>query len=474
MAPWRLFVPVSMRALRAVLLAGALGVLSAGLAHGQGDGSVTNNPDLLRGSFSPFCEPAMLCSVAENPPPPVPAPVASMAPEPLAPAAPAPLDNPAPVPAALPSAPMAYPLSPSSPWRAGYGIALRGAFVHARGANRYEALLIPNASLRYSGAGTEISLSGDATLVQGLRREFRIGGATLDGSLAHALGPTTRLGLEGAVALERDDPQGLDVTSSGVATAPLRLDASLQGALTQQLGLFDLTGTLALDRGERGGTRLASGGVLDNSGENRTRFSGGMRLGYALTPLLGVFVAGEAGRDEFDAVDPALGVRRSGWTYAARAGATANWQERATLEASIGTGWRTYDASLPDTRSLLYGLALGYNPDPTLRLRAALDTEIAPGTGSGAASTDYTLSLEAAYKVNQWLGLRGTASGSWSEAQGTGALTRRYTAGLGADLVLGPHSDFALDYRYGWRNDPAATPREADEHRVSAGVSLQY
>lgn len=455
-----------------MLLAGALGALSAGLAHGQGDGSVTNNPDLLRGSFSPFCEPAMLCSVAENPPPPTPEPVALMAPEPLALAVP--VDSPPPVPAPQFSTPVTYPLSSSSPWRAGYGIALRGAFVHAQGANRYEALLIPNASLRYSGAGTEIRLSGDATLVQGLRREFRIGGATLDGSLAHALGPTTRLGIEGAVALGRDDPQGLDVASSGAVTAPLRLDASLEGALTQQLGLFDLTGTLALDRRERGETRLASGAVLDNSGENRTRFSGGMRLGYALTPLLGVFVAGEAGRDEFDIVDPALGARRSGWTYAARAGASANWQERATLEASIGTGWRTYDASLPDTRSLLYGLALGYNPDPTLRLRAALDTEIAPGTGSSAASTDYTLSLEAAYKVNQWLGLRGTASGSWSEAQGTGEVTRRYTAGLGADLVLGPHSDFALDYRYGWRNDPSATPREADEHRVSAGVSLQY
>jgi len=200
-----------------------------------------------------------------------------------------------------------------------------------------------------------------------------------------------------------------------------------------------------------------------------------MRLGYKLTPIFGVFVSGNAARDEFDVPDPALGARRSGWDYAARTGVTANWHDATTLEASIGYGWRRFDApALPESRSLLYALALGYSPDPALRLRAALDTAIAPGTGSNAGSIDHTLSLEAAYRVSQWLGLRGTASGSWSEAQGTGDLTRRYGAGVGADIALGPHSDFSVDYNYGWRSDPAATPPEADEHRVSAGVSLQY
>jgi hypothetical protein len=466
--------PVATRALRALLLAGALGAFPAGLAYGQGDGSFTDNPDLLRGSFSPFCEPAMLCHYNEVPPPPVTA-VAPPVPGPLV------LTEQQPPAIAAPPAPpplydtAIYPATPSPVWRATYGVALRGSFVHSGGANRYEALLIPNAGMRYDGQGTQAAITGSATIVQPYRDEARIGAASVEGNLGHALGPTTRLDLDGVIAVSQDDPRGLDVVPSGAMTAPLEFRASADAALTQQFGRFDLTGSVGVVRNQTGETRLAGGGVIDNSGRDRTRLSGGMRLGYRLTPIFGVFVSGDAAREEFDRISPDIGVSRSGWDYALRGGITANWHDTTTFEASIGSGWRTYDAAaLAESQSQLYAVAFGYSPDPSLRLRAAFDTAIEPGTGGVVASVDHTLSLEVAYKINQWLGLRGTASGSWSEAQGTGALTRRYAAGVGADLALGPHSDFTIDYGYGWRGDPVAVPEVATEHRVSAGVSLQY
>lgn len=472
--------PVAKRVLNALLLAGALGAFPVGPAHAQGDGSQSNNPDLLRGSFSPFCEPAMLCHYkdagtspmpVQPAPPPVPGPL--MLVEPLAPPV---VEPPLGAPAPVPLQQQVYsPPAPSSAWRATYGVALRGSLVHSEGVNRYEALLIPNAGLRYDGQGTAAAIRGTATIAQPLEGEARIGAANLDANLSHALGPATRLTLDGAISMTQDDPAGLDVRPAGVMTAPLEFRASATAGLAQRFGQFDLTTSLGISRHQAGETRLVGGGITDNSGSDRTSLSGGIRLGYKLTPIFGVFVSGDGAREEFDRVSPDIGASRSGWNYALRGGVTANWHDMTTFEAWAGSGWRLYDATgLPETRSLLYGAALGYNPDPTLRLRASFDTAIEPGTGGVLASLDHTLSFEVAYRLNQWLGLRGTASGSWSEAQGTGAATERYGAGIGADIALGPHSDLTLDYGYGWRDDPAAMPRVSSEHRVSAGVSLQY
>nr|WP_246473120.1 outer membrane beta-barrel protein [Pelagibacterium limicola] len=368
-----------------------------------------------------------------------------------------------------------YPVRPSTVWRATYGVALRGSFVHSGGTNRYEAHLVPNAGLVYRGQGTNAAVSGTATIVQPLDGQARVGAASLDANLDHALGPSTRLSLNGAIEVSQDDPGGIDVTPSGVMTAPLQFRASADAALSRQFGHFDLTGSLGVARSQTGETVLAGGGVIDNSGSDHTRFSGGMRLGYALTPIFGVFVSGDVAREEFDRVSADIGASRSGWDYATRAGVTANWHDMTSFEASVGYGWRTFDAAvLPGTEALLYGVALGFSPDPTLRLRLAFDTAIEPGRNGVVASLDHTLAFEAAYKVNQWLSLRGSASGSWAEAQGTGTLVRRYGAGVGADVILGPHSVFALDYGYGWRSDPGATPQDASEHRMSAGVTLQY
>ncbi len=468
--------PAAIGVLRGLVTVGALAVLPATVGYAQGDGSFTDNPDLLRGSFSPFCEPAMLCHAADTTPPAPPMPV----PGPLTltdpPAAPVPAPAPPqPHPQASPlQAPPAYATGSPGVWRATYGVALRGSFIHSGGANRYEALVIPNLGLRYEGQGTRASLSGSARIVQPRGGDARVGAASLEGNYSHAVTSSSRLALDGIIWVSQEDPAGIDVTPSGAMTAPLQFRAEANAALTRQLGRLDLTASLGISRSQTGETVLAGGGTIDNSGTDRTRISGGMRLGYKLTPIFGVFASGNAGREEFDRISPDIGVSRSGWDYALRGGVSANWHDVTSLEASAGYGWRTYDAALPVTRSVLYGLAFGYNPDPTLRLRAAFDTEIAPGTGGAVASIDYTLSLEAAYKVNQWLGLRAEASASLSEAEGSGALKRRYGAGIGADIAMGPHSNFSFDYGYGWRSDPAATPEVATEHRVSAGVTLQY
>lgn len=472
--------PAAIRVLRTLLLTGVLGTFPVSHGLAQGDGSRSNNVDLLRGSFSPYCEPAMLCHYGNVPPPTVPV-------EPPTSAVPPSVAAPPKIDLIVPDGPVATSIhgpdhvSPilhaarKSAWRASYGLSLRGAFVHSGGSNRYEAVLTPNLALRYDGQSTAASVTGRATIVQPIEDESRLGAASLEAGWARALGPSTRLKLDGAVSVSQDDPNGLDIRAAGVMTGPLEFRAAGNAEVSQQFGRFNLTTGVSLSRTQSGETRLLNGGVIDNSGSDRTGYGANIRLGYKLTPIFGVFVSGDGSRDEFDRLSADIGASRSGWTYALRGGINANWHDLTTVEASIGSGWRVYDsAALPEAQSLLYGFAIGYSPDPTLRLRATLDSAIEPGTNGAISTVDHSLSLEVAYRVNQWLGLRATGSGSLSESQGTGALTRRYGAGLGADIAIGTHTDMTLDYGYAWRENPATAPQVLTEHRVSAGITLQY
>jgi hypothetical protein len=152
-----------------------------------------------------------------------------------------------------------------------------------------------------------------------------------------------------------------------------------------------------------------------------------------------------------------------------------NWNDVVTLEASLGSGWRTYEAgSLADAQSWLYGAAIGYRPTATTQLRASLETQLSPGKGEAGASTNYLAGVEVTHTANSWLELRAAAGMEWLAPKDGAPASRLYTAGAGADLVLGAHTSATLDYEYGLREDPGAAITDRDEHRVSGGISLRY
>lgn len=460
--------PVATRFFKALLLAGAFFALPAPMGFAQGDGSLSNNPDLLRGSYSPFCEPAMVCHYALQGGAPVQAPVVSAAPVLAAPPVPeipvvvsAPLHDPAP-----------YPVTFEPVWDMRASLALRGSIISSGGAVRYEAIAAPEVGWVYRGSATQVDAGASLELVQPADGQARVGAVGLDLDVSHAIGPTTGLAANLALRLSQDDARALGVGGAGTVTAPVEVTGSADASLVQRFGKADVTLSGGVLRTVLGDTVLTGGVIEDNAGRSFTGYRGGLRLGYALTPIVGVFTSGNVGRDIFDAPDIALGASRTGWRYDARVGITANWQDVTTLEASIGSGWRTYDdAGLTGTRSVLYGFALGFNPSESLRLRASFDTALAAGSGATVGGADYTLALEAAYRVNEWLGLRATASAGWLDVAQP---TWRYGAGLGADITVGQRTGLTFDYAYGWREDPAAAVPVRDEHRVSAGVTLRY
>nr|WP_255714235.1 outer membrane beta-barrel protein [Pelagibacterium xiamenense] len=418
----------------------------------------------------------MLCHTAQTGPSAAPVPVPEQAAAPVPQTAPiqqTPVAPPVPQPAVYDPAPRIS--DPVPLFDTELSVTLRGSYVVDEGEGSYEASVTPAANFSYArdDLAAELAVSAGLVYVEGDTVEIGDGLAELN--VTRDFGPTRQLALRGALAVGQDDPTGFDSADSAIETEALRVSGSADATFSQDFARANLAVSAGVLRETVSPTTLADGTIVYNDAENMTAVSGGVRLGYALTPIVGVFAAADGRREDFDAVSDDLGASRNGWAYALRGGLTGNWSDVVTAEASVGVGRRTFDdAALAAVERVLYGAAVGFNPDPTTQLRLSFDTGIAPGTGSVAATVDYTLALEADYRVNSWLGLRGSASALWQENADSDGVVRTYGAGVGADIALGAHTALVLDYDYGLQEDSAADPQTSHVHRVSAGVTLRY
>jgi len=444
----------------------------------QGDGSGTDNPDLLRGSLGVGCRPGTLCQF----------PAPDLAVPFTLPAAPLPLSTPEPATSAAVAAPpeaapasepvqsaVAAPVDTADWGELGYGIALRGAYVRSGATERFEMLTIPSVSYSRSGGTTDLALNASATLVAPQSDDARVGAANVSADVVHRLSPSAGLAFNADLALSQDAPDGLSADEADLASAPVSVLGTAGLGYTHRFGNFTVSGAGDIARDWVGEAVQADGTVIDNSHEGATRYGGELRVAYELTPIVGVFGQGAVGRTEFDGVDPDLGASRSGDDFELRGGITTNWSDVVTLEASIGSGWRMFDAdAIPEAQTWLYGVSVGYRPTTTTEFMASLDTELAPGQGDSGASATYGVTLEARHRANSWLALRASAGTQWAVPEDGSATSRSYSAGLGADFTVSQHTSATLDYDYGLREDPAAAIASRDEHRISGGVSLQY
>ncbi len=457
-----------------VAVGGAFAGASPGFA--QGDGSRTDNPDLLRGSLGMGCPAGTLC---DFPPAHLAAAPIALPTQPALAPAPAMSVETATVPAMEPAiSTVSTPPAPAPTPNARefeYGISLRGAYVRSGSDERFEMLAIPDVSVSRSTGATDFSLDASASLIQPQSSDPRVGSASVSAGTVHRLSPSAGLAFNTDLALVQDDAAGLTVDEMDLATAPVTVAGSVGAAYTQRFGRLNATGTLGFSREWVGASTRIDGTEIDNSGDSFTRYAGGLRVGYELTPVLEIFGQGDLGRTVFDAADRDLGVSRTGNDFALRAGVATNWNDVVTLEASLGSGWRAYEAgSLADAQSWLYGAAIGYRPTATTQLRASLETQLSPGEREAGASTNYLAGVELTHAANSWLELRAAAGMEWLAPKDGTLASRLYTAGAGADLILGAHTSATLDYEYGLREDPGAASTSRDEHRVSGGISLRY
>ena len=354
-----------------------------------------------------------------------------------------------------------------------WSLSLRGAITNDDGGTRYELIAVPEARLVHQTlrGGYELGVSAELGYAPETG-SARIGGLTLDARAEHRFDAVTSSEVTARLSLSQDDPGSGDFADS-VEAAPLVIEGVVEGAVRRDFGPFDAEGRWNLGRKLNGDTLYEDGSSIDNTHDDVSVGGLGGRVGVRLGPMVRAFVDGNVERELYDAASPNVGARLDNYTYALRGGFEARLGPLVEAEASIGYGYRDFEvAGLGDFGQMLFDGRITVRPAETLALGAELTTSFdGPGSMAGArARVTHRLAGTAAYEVNPWLTLRGSAG--WSEALSVGTDTAEveWTVGAGADYQLNQNMQASADYQFS-RTQTMPAPQE-DAHRLTLGLTL--
>lgn len=412
---------------KSLTLAAALLMLSpvaslAGELPLSGDGSFTDNPELLRPGFSD-------CTNCK---------------------------------------PTGTPLEWDAPFfDVDWSLGLRGGYITGTSGSRFTASLVPLVSLSHKGLRSSFTLGAGAELVQTTTDPFRIATANLALTGAYRLDPYTVINASGGLSLSQDAPN-----PPAIEAAPQILSGTTEASITRDMGRFSVGLRGSLNRTVYGPTTTTGGVIVDNEWQNNVVPEVGLRLSVPITPVLSAFAEGSANYRFFDGISPDLGVSLNGPTYMGRTGLAYEFNDFLSGEASVGLALRRFDAGLPDVSAILYDASLVFTPDETTTLTASLGTSLdTPGTTAGAlAKVKYTAAADLRYKVNPWVTLRSSAGWYHTDVAGTGGTETGYNAGIGADYLLNERTTVSIDYVFEHAEAPPATP--TDTHKLLVGLTV--
>ncbi len=400
----------------------ALGPVPAAEFGIYGDGSSTNNPDLLRGGID--CE---NCAAA----------------------------------------PLREDVHP--PFDIDWSLALRGSFVEGTSGTRYEASVAPSVAFTTSGPRTSLSVTADGEVVRSNIEPWRIAALRVGAAAGYELDSVTVATLAASLALTQDAPDSPG-NAANVLESPRVLSGEIEAAVARDFGIAAIIPRVFASRALYGETTVAGPAIEDNTWQSNTVGGAGLRVGKAVSPVFGVFADGDVRYQGFDAPNPSLLVPLDNVEYAVRGGVTA----RGPLfdaEASLGYGELHYVYGLPPLSAVLYNARATVRPDETVTLSALFSTELSPpGTGGGQGRIGYTARLDAGYVVNPWLALRASADWTRAERVGTTEIETSYGFGVGADYAVSDRAVVSADYAYGHGENPPSAAR--DSHRVTLGVTF--
>jgi len=392
-----------------------------------GDGSMTDNRDLLRGSY----ECGYGCDA--GPPP-------------------------------------SEPFNP--PFLIDWSVALRGAYVQEGTTSRWEVSIIPALGLHHEGLRSTFDLDAEAEIIKPQDTVARIGALRLSAAGEYALDEVTNFATDGDLTLTQAAPSDPS-NPAGTAIAPRVLDADFAATLTRDIGIAYVGLRGSVGRSDYGDTTLNSGVLIDNSFSSNTRYGGGLRVSHRLTPIVAAFADGSVEYRIYDAPSPTLLVPLDSTDYVGKIGLQAAIGDIVEAEASVGVALRRFaNTGLADVQAALYDASITFRPDETLELTGTVGTEIgAPGpSGTGTASIERVATGEARYKVNTWWSV--WAAAGWSRKTAVAAVTEEtsYNVGAGSEYRLNSHVSFTADYTFTRREVTAVAP--VNTHKVTAGVKV--
>jgi hypothetical protein len=359
------------------------------------------------------------------------------------------------------------------PFKLDWSLALRGAYVRDKNGDHFEALVVPSVTFTHEFLRGTFNFNADAELSKSTVEDYRVNALRIGLAGEYQLNADTTISGEANLNYSQGSA-GAPGTASNVAIAPRFVSGDASAEVTHDFGLLTVGLRGDAERTVYGPSTLSGGALSDNSDQNTWQFGTGLRIGYKVTPILTAFVDGSAGYQMYDLASPTYGAKLDAADYAVRTGLAAKWNEVLEAEASVGVGLRRFtETGFSDIVSQLYDASITFRPDETLEFRGALATTVgAPGPDSGGtARIEYAVTGDVGYQVNPWLKLRGNAGYSYAILADTTDIETGYSVGTGADYLLNEHVTVTADYVYA--NSTSAPDPAEEEHRVTVGMTLK-
>lgn len=354
-----------------------------------------------------------------------------------------------------------------------WSVALRGSYASSTLTGGKGALLLnPQASYTFTGESSRSTVGADGAFVFDGTDLGRFSSVRAGAQGAYRLGAVTTLEGSADATLSQLSPDDSSLPANTLM-APLELDGKVRGSINQDMGRVDVRASFDGQRYLKGETTLDDLSTVSNWHQSFWDTAATLRVGYEVTPLISVFVEGEASYQKFDAPSPSLLTYLDGTTYQLRGGMSYAQGSVISAEASIGYGWLDYtDAALIDAPSWVYNASLTVRPDETLSLVGSLETDLGPSSNvPGDTDVSYGAMGALRYDVNPWLSLRSSAGWQQAVTLGTGDVAWGVSAGAGLDYRSSRHVVWTADYAFK-REDAPPVPAN-DTHNVSVGVRVQ-
>ncbi len=417
---------LTLRLAIAALALAAVGPVLGADDHRFGDGSFTDNPDLLRQGFGAD---AVRYEVGHEP-----------------------------------------PLEPYAPYYdIDWSVGLRGSYLSTEDGGKLGTEISPHVEFTHQGGRWRSSLELDAGIAWSEGdKELRFASLGAAATFAYQLDSNTGLTANLSLGLAQDRPD------DGEIAAPQVWSWGGDVTLDRSAGRFDFSLRGSYGRNANGPTTLSDAPfTVDNSAQDYATIAGGLRIGTALTPVIRPFIDGSVSRDAFDNPSSGTGTKLDATSYSGLAGLTLRLPNEMTLEASAGLVLRDFaDPAIADVTATLWNARVSYTPDDDWTLTGAFSTTLTPPAvgDDGVATLAYTADASVTYVVNPRWTLRG--QGTWNASQAIGAPTTSwgYSVGAGADFKVNAHTALSGDYLYEW-SETAPDPGEA-EHRFTLSLTL--
>ena len=352
-----------------------------------------------------------------------------------------------------------------------WSVALKGSTTWDGRGQRYAISVSPSGELTVHQVRGEMRLSAGLDLVYAPGHTLGIDAANGAFEIDHAA--TRDLTLRTAFRLDGARDSVTAGTPANVTKGALSLLGSAELGVTYAAGRAGYALTGSVSRQYVGDTGLAGGGTQSNASRNWSGFGLTARASYKLTPILSAFLQASASRAYYDAVNAGLGAVADNWTYEGRVGIEGAWSNGVEAGLYGGYGLTDYDSGLvADGGGYVIGGSLAMPFLKSGEITASLETGLTP-TGSVPGATtkvSYDGTLGVSYLVNDWFTLRGALGGSWAVYPGSSYDERGLSAGAGIDWTLGTHIALNADYSFGATFTPTA---EDLSHTVSVGMTIQ-